>query len=167
MTGRRTLVADRIAHADPAGLLYGAIVTAAVLATVSAHAGQKEHVAIATVVVLVMYWLAHVYVATQSMQYDGDQRPVHRRLGTAVRHETSVLKGGVPALVVYLAGGLLLGLDPADAAAVALFFSVGFLMLAGYLGAHRAGMRTRQALVEGAVAGLLGVVAVLAKYVLH
>lgn len=167
MTTRRTVVAERIAGADPAGLLYGAIVTAAVLATVSAHAGAKQHVAVATFVVLFVYWMAHVYVATQAMQYRGDRRAVHHRLATAALHETSVLKGGVPAIVVYLAGGLLLGLDPSRAAVVALYFSVGFLMLAGYLGAHRAGMRTSQALLEAGVAGLLGVVAVLAKLLLH
>lgn len=50
---------------------------------------------------------------------------------------------------------------------MALYFSVGFLVTAGYLGAHRAGLRNRAALVEGAAAGLLGVVAVLAKLVLH
>lgn len=167
MTTRRAVVAERIAGADPAGLLYGAVVTAAVLATVSAHASQKQHVAIATFLVLFMYWLTHVYVTTQSMQYAGDHAPVHRRLATAARHETSVLKGGVPALVVYVGGGLLLGLEPAASAAVALYFSVVFLVLAGYLGAHRAGMRARQALIEGAVAGLLGVVAILAKLALH
>jgi hypothetical protein len=167
MATRRAEVAERIARADPAGLLYGAIVTAAVLATVSAHAGEKQHVAVATFVVLVVYWLAHVYVATQAMQYHGDRRPVHQRLASAAVHETSVLKGGVPALAVYLAAGLLLGLEPGDAAIVALYFSMGFLMLAGYLGAHRAGMRTQQSLLEGAVAGLLGVVAILAKLVLH
>lgn len=54
---RRAEVAERLARADPAGLLYGGIVTATVLATVSAHAGQKQHVAVATFVVLVVYWL--------------------------------------------------------------------------------------------------------------
>lgn len=164
---RRAEVAERLARADPAGLLYGGIVTAAVLATVSAHAGQKQHVAVATFVVLVVYWLAHVYVATQAMQYEGDRRRIHQRLVTAALNETSVLKGGIPALAVYLAAGLLLGLEPRDAALVALYFSVGFLVTAGYLGAHPAGLRNRAALVEGAAAGVLGVVAVLAKLVLH
>lgn len=91
---RRAEVAERLARADPAGLLYGGIVTAAVLATVSAHAGQKQHVAVATFVVLVVYWLAHVYVATQAMQYEGDRRRIHQRLVTAALNETSVLKGG-------------------------------------------------------------------------
>jgi hypothetical protein len=167
MTTRRNDLADRIARADPAGLLYGGIVTAGVLATVSAHAETTEHVAIATFAVLVLYWLAHVYVKTQSMQYDGDRRPIHRRLPEAARHESSVLKGGIPALTVYVVSGLLFGLDRATAAVVALDFSVAFLVLAGYLGAHRAGMPARQALIEATAAGLLGVLAVFAKTLLH
>ena len=167
MTGRRTDLADRIARADPAGLLYGGIVTAAVLATVSAHAETTEHVAIATSAVLVLYWLAHVYVKTQTMQYEGDRRAIHRRLPAAARHESSVLKGGLPALTVYVVGGLLLGLDRATAAVVALDFSVAFLVLAGYLGAHRAGMPARQAVIEATAAGMLGVLAVFAKTLLH
>jgi len=78
-----------------------------------------------------------------------------------------VLKGGIPALAVYAVGGLLFGLDRATAAVVALDFSVAFLVLVGYLGAHRAGMPGRQALVEAAAAGMLGALAVFAKTLLH
>ena len=112
-------------------------------------------------------WIAHVYVKTQTMQYDGDRRAIHRRIGEAARHESSVLKGGVPALVVYVACAFLFGLPRGAAAFVALDFSVVFLVLVGYLGAHRAGMPGRQALVEAAGAGLLGALAVFAKVLLH
>ena len=136
-------------------------------ATVSAHAESTEHVALATLAVLVLYWLAHVYVKTQTMQYDGDRRAIHRRIGEAARHESSVLKGGMPALTVYVACAFLLDISRGTAAFVALDFSVVFLVLVGYLGAHRAGMPGRQALVEAAGAGLLGALAVLAKVLLH
>lgn len=167
MSTRRADLADWIAHADPAGLLYGGIITASVLATVSAHAESKEHVAFGTLGVLILYWLAHVYVKTQTMQYDGDRRPIHRRIGEAARHESSVLKGGVPALTVYVVCAFILGIQRGAAAFVALDFSVVFLVLVGYLGAHRAGMPARQALIEAAGAGLLGALAVFAKVLLH
>ena len=166
MTTFRADLAERIARADPAGLLYGGIVTAAVLAAVSAHAETTEHVAIATFAVLFLYWLAHVYVATQTMQYGGDRRPVHRRLVPAALHESSVLKGGIPALTVYVVCSLL-GAERATAAVVALDFSVAFLILAGYLGALRAGLPARQAMLEGVAAGVLGGLAVFAKTLLH
>jgi hypothetical protein len=167
MSTRRTDLAEWIAHADPAGLLYGGIVTASVLATVSAHSESKEYVALATFGVLVLYWFAHVYVKTQTMQYDGDRRAIHRRIGEAARHEASVLKGGIPALTVYVVCAFLFGLQRGAAAFVALDFSVVFLVVVGYLGAHRAGLPGRQALVEAAGAGLLGALAVFAKVLLH
>ena len=167
MSTRRAELAEWIAHADPAGLLYGGIITASVLATVSAHAESKEHVAFGTLGVLILYWLAHVYVKTQTMQYEGDRRPIHRRIGEAARHESSVLKGGMPALFVYVVCTFLFGIQRGTAAFIALDFSVVFLVVVGYLGAHRAGMPGRQALIEAAGAGFLGALAVLAKVLLH
>ena len=67
--------AEWVTRADPSGLLYGAIVSAAVLVTVSAHAEDTDHVILATSVFLVVYWMAHVYIETLSTQFRGDQKP--------------------------------------------------------------------------------------------
>jgi hypothetical protein len=166
MTGSRSTAAARIAAADPGGLLYGAIISASVLATVSAHSDQYEYVALATAVVLGVYWLTHVYVAAHSRQFDGDTRHVLHRAAVAAGHEASVLKGGVPAIVVYLVGAVI-GLGPGPAAEVAVYFSVAMLMCVGYLAAHRAGRTGGAALADAAVAGLFGLVVVVAKALLH
>ena len=155
-----------LAHADPAGLLYGAIVSAAVLATVSAHAEGSEFVALATAMVLVVYWMAHVYIHALSRQFDGDTRHFLLRLRTASTHETSVLKGGLPAILVYVvayAAGMKIG----SAAATAVYFSVVLLAAVGYLGAHRAGLRGRAVLLEVAGAASFGLLIVIAKALLH
>ena len=163
---QRVRVAGWLAHADPAGLLYGAIVSAAVLATVSAHAEGSEFVALATAMVLVVYWMAHVYIHALSRQFDGDTRHFLLRLRTASAHETSVLKGGVPAILVYL-GAYAAGLDIGSAAALAVYFTVVLLAAVGYLGAHQAGLRGRAALLEVAGAASFGVLIVAAKALLH
>jgi hypothetical protein len=163
---QRVKAASWLAHTDPAGLLYGAIVSAAVLATVSAHAEGSEFVALATAVVLVVYWMAHVYIDALSRQFDGDGRHFLHRLRTASTHETSVLKGGLPAIVVYL-GADAVGLDIASAAAAAVYFSVVLLAAVGYLGAHQAGLRGRAVLLEVAGAASFGVLIVAAKALLH
>jgi hypothetical protein len=155
-----------LAHADPAGLLYGAIVSAAVLATVSAHAEGSEFVAAATAVVLVVYWMAHVYIHALSRQFDGDTRHFLLRLRTSSGHETSVLKGGVPAILVYL-GAYAGGMDIGSAAATAVYFTVVLLAAVGYLGAHQAGLRGRAVLLEVAGAASFGVLIVAAKALLH
>ncbi len=163
---QRVRAASWLAHTDPAGLLYGAIVSAAVLATVSAHAEGSECVALATAVVLVVYWMAHVYIDALSRQFDGDSRHFLHRLRTSSAHETSVLKGGLPAIVVYL-GADAAGLDIASAAAAAVYFSVVLLAAVGYLGAHQAGLRGRAVLLEVGGAASFGVLIVAAKALLH
>jgi hypothetical protein len=163
---QRVRAAGWLTNADPAGLLYGAIVSAAVLATVSAHAEGSEFVAVATAMVLVVYWMAHVYIDALSRQFDGDTRHFLLRLRTASGHETSVLKGGVPAILVYLAASAA-GMAIASAAAAAVYFTIVLLAAVGYLGAHQAGLRGRAVLLEVAGAASFGVLIVAAKALLH
>jgi hypothetical protein len=159
-------VARRFARADPAGLLYGAIVSAAALATASIHNDDAARIAIAAAVVLVVYWMADLYVHALSVRFDGDTRGLIHRLASAAGHKASVLKGGIPGIVTFL-GVYLLGEDTTTAAFTALGVSIVLLTVAGYLGARQAGTPGRAAMVEGAGAGLLGVVIVVAKSLLH
>lgn len=166
MTGTRSAAASRVAAADPAGLLYGAIVSASVLASVSAHAEDYDTVVLTTAGVLGIYWLAHVYIAAQSLHIAGDQRHVLHLTLVAAGHESSVLKGGVPAIAVYTVA-VLLGLGKPTAALAAVWFSVALLIGVGYLAAHRSGRTGGAALVDAGVAGLFGLVVVLGKTLLH
>lgn len=167
MRGKRRRVSDVLARHDPGGVLYGAVVTAGTLAAVSANVSHVRRVALAVVVVLVAYWLAHVYVATQRMLFSPDAGPLHRRVGSAASEEATVLLGGTPAVLVYVAAHWLVGLDARAAALTGLWFSVGFLFVIGYLGAHRAGMRGWGLALESCGAGSLGILAVVAKLLLH
>src|SRR3954466_9091526 len=117
----RIRAARWVASADPGGLLYGAIVTAAVLVAVSAHDDDSKRVVLTTAGFLVVYWMAHVYISTLSTQFEGDRRAFLPRLASATRHETGVLKGGVPALVVYVVAYLFTR-DVSDAALLAVYF---------------------------------------------
>jgi hypothetical protein len=165
-SSQRVVAARWVANTDPAGLLYGAIVSAAVLATVSAHTERHVYVGVATSLVLLVYWMAHVYIHTLSSQLGGDTRHFLLRLRTSSAHETSVLKGGVPAILVYVVADAL-GADVDSAAAVAVYFTVLLLAGVGYLGAHQAGIRGRAVLVEIAGAASFGVLIVAAKTLLH
>jgi hypothetical protein len=165
--GHRLWVADALARRDPGNVLYGAVVTAGVLAAVSANLSHVHRVALGVGAVLVAYWLAHVYTATQAMLFDGDHGPLRRRFLFAAVEEVSILIGGVPAVVVYLLAHELGGLSATSAAFCALWFSVAFLFAIGYLGAHRAGLRGWRLASESVGAASLGLVAVLAKFFLH
>lgn len=151
---------------DPAGLLYGAVVSAATLG-VLAHADESTRVAVATFGVLLVYWSAHVYIHSFSKQLKGVHKGLFvQRTKESAREEVGVLLGGLPAIVLYV---LLVafGVYPPTAGYVALFFVVVLLATVGYLGARRAGLPQRIALVEAAGAGSFGVVIVLMKALLH
>ena len=164
--GHRLRAADTLARRDPGGLLYGAVITAGVLAAVSANNSHIHRVALSVGAVVVVYWLAHVYTESQEMLFHGDHRPLHRRTPHAAAKEVFILVGAVPAVVVYLALDLV-GLSATNAAYWALWFSVAFLAVIGYLGAHRAGMQGWRLGLESAGAASLGVLAVLGKVFLH
>jgi VIT1/CCC1 family predicted Fe2+/Mn2+ transporter len=152
--------------ADPPGLIYGAIISATALATASLHDDGPTRVAVTAGVVLVIYWLADLYVHAMSVRFDGDARSLLHGLGSAATHKASVLKGGLPGIVVYLlAHGL--GATSTTAAYTALGSSVVLLTVVGYLGARQADTPKRAAAVEGMGAGLLGVVIMVAKSLLH
>ena len=81
------------------------------------------------------------------------------RLRTASAHESSVLKGGAPAIVVYVVASLA-GAEVDSAAAIAVYFTVFLLAGVGYLGAHQAGLRGRAMLLEVAGAASFGLLIV-------
>ena len=166
MTAATPSVGARITATAPADFLYGAVISASVLATVGAHPDAFDRAAVATATVLVVYWLAHVYVATQARVFDGDTRHIVRRIGEAAVRESGILLGGAPALVVYVVGALM-GAGAETAAKIAVWFSVALLMGLGYLGARRGGMTGRAAVVDAAVAGLFGVFLVAVKSLMH
>ena len=155
-----------VGESDLPGLLYGAVISASVLAAASAHAERYEYVALAAFAVVGVYWLAHVYIGLQTPGGEDSGAGILRRVASVARHESSVLKGGVPAVLVYLVGTLL-GLGAATAAAVAVYFSVGLLICVGYVAAHLAGRTGLAAIVDASVAGLFGVAVVVLKTFLH
>jgi hypothetical protein len=165
-TTRGRPLAVRFAAADPAGLLYGAIVSAATLTTVSLHTPEAAFVALGTSAVLVIYWMADLYVHALTVRFEGDTRGLLRRLGQAAGHKSSVLKGGLPSIVVYVVV-YVAGAGASVAAFVALGTAVVLLTCAGYVGARHAGTARRPAMVEAAGAGSLGLVMVAAKTLLH
>ena len=155
-----------LARSGAGGLLYGAIVTAAVLVITGSHNTDVDQVVLAWGFVLVTYWLAHVYVHTTESQFEGDHRNFVLRSLTAAREELSVLAGGLPGMAVFLLV-YARGEDTSDAARVAIYFTVFILAVVGYIGGRHAGRSQLGALGEAAGAALLGALLVVAKIFLH
>ena len=163
---RGTRTSRAIARSGAGGLLYGAIVTGAVLVVTGSHESPVRNVLAAWAFVLVTYWLAHVYVHTTQSQFEGDHRNFVRRSFTAMREELSVLAGGVPGMAVFLIA-YAAGENIGGSARIAIYFTVLILAVVGYLGGRHAGRSQLGALGEAAGAALLGAILVVAKILLH
>ena len=139
----RVRAASWLAHTDPAGLLYGAIVSAAVLATVSAHAegsgvrGARHRDRARRVLDgtrLRRRPCPDSSTATRATSCFACalERPRDRASSRAACRPSSSTLGTSAA-----------GMDIASAAATAVYFTVVLLAVVGYLGAHQAGLRGR------------------------
>ena len=140
---------------DPGGLLYGTIVSAAALA-VGATTGDTVGGMFETMVSTVLiYWLAHVYVATVSARRPGTTVPLHRLIATSARHEAPILVGGLPAVLVVailaIAHVSLWAIVVSDVTTV-----IVVLVLDGLLAGLHAGARGWRLGVEAAIAAVFG-----------
>src|SRR6476619_6811824 len=102
-------VARRMSEGNPGGLLYGAILTGAVMSATAGHVATAYGVIGPCLFVVSVYWLAAVYVSAFAAPVRDGRSPLSRRLRAAARDESRVLLGGVPALVLLGAVAFLAG----------------------------------------------------------
>lgn len=158
-----------VSVSDSGEFLYGALVSASVMAAVNTAGSHASFVALSTLIILGVYWLAHVYIAAQARPDEdavAETGHLRRRLRAVAGNETSILKGGLPAVGVY-AIAMVVGLSSADAATTAVWLSVLLLVCGGWLTARRSGLRGFAAIADAAAAGALGLVVIAAKTLVH
>ncbi|HET8987289.1 MAG TPA: hypothetical protein VFN43_02170 [Humibacillus sp.] len=155
-----------VASRHPAGILYGVIITGAVLSATAGHETSARRIVATVLFVLGVYWLADVYVRAFAHQFQDGRDTLPHRLASAASHESSVLLGGVPALGTFTIATAL-GASPNTAADIALWLTVVVLGSLAYLAARYAGSTVREATIEAALAGMLGVLMVVSKSLLH
>ena len=146
--------------------LYGALVSGSILAVSSAKSEDGKSVLLATGLVNITYWLAHVYVDAVGGRFHDHEHSTGHRLAHALQNSTGVLLGSLPTMVVF-AVSRLFGFDVSTAAWIALWFTVALLGYAGGLAAHRAGARRWPLVGETAIALAFGMAVILLKIVLH
>ncbi|WP_196804530.1 hypothetical protein [Cellulomonas sp. URHD0024] len=146
--------------------LYGALVSGSVFAVSSAKSEDGGSVLLATGLVNITYWLAHVYVDLVGGRFHDHERSTGHRFRHALQSSTGVLLGSVPSMVLFSACRLF-GLDVATAAWTTLWFTVALLGYAGGLAAHRAGARRWPLIGETAIALGFGMAVILLKIILH
>ena len=145
----------RLARLNTGGMLYGTIVAAVALAVGSGRGDTAGDIIDAMASTLIIYWLAHVYTATVSGRRAGSATPLRRRFRGSVRHESLILVGGLPPLVVFTALALAHVSIPV-AVLSALGTAIGMFALDGFLAGRQAGVRGWRLEVEAGAAAVFG-----------
>jgi hypothetical protein len=169
-TGWRRVVL-RIAHAvepegEPAEVIYGTLIAAAVLAT-KAHKGESgARVWWSALLVLALYWLAHVYADVVGERLRTRTRPGWKGIVNAALRDWGMLRGALIPVAVF---GLvrLFGAAVNAAALTALWVTILLLACWGLVAALRGGARGLELAAETLVCAALGFLVLLLKSVIH
>jgi hypothetical protein len=156
----------RLARLNTGGMLYGTIVAAAALAVGSGRGDTAVDVIDAMASTLVIYWLAHVYAAMVSGRRAGSATPLRRRIRSSARHESPILVGGLPPLVIFLTLTLA-GVSIAVDAVAALGAAIGMFALDGFLAGRQAGVKGWRLEVEAGAAAVFGLMIAVLMVSLH
>ena len=144
-----------------AAAVYGEIVALSVVAALEIH----EQVAawellLAVIGNVIVFWLAHVYAESVAVGLDG---PHLRHL---LREEAPMVMAGGPVVIALALGAVGLISRSASVALAVAVGSVTLLMLAT-IAARVSGQRPARAAITAAVGGVIGLVFVLLKALLH
>src|SRR5262249_56590960 len=85
---------------DPGTLLYGPIVAPAALAVGASRGETAADMTETMATTLIVYWLAHIYIATVRERPTGGATPLPRLMWHAAKNEASILAGGMPEVLV-------------------------------------------------------------------
>jgi len=140
---------------NPAGVVYGTIAVGAVLATESTVRETFRETIAATVVTLVLYWLAHTYALVVGMRVQADRSLSVGGILRALAHEWAIVKGAtIPVVVLFgcWAGGVSLR----TAVTAGLWASAASLASFEVVAAVRSGRRSRRIYLEAIFGTALG-----------
>ena len=150
-----------------AGAIYGTILATSVVAGLS-EGGQVDRGPAALVVLStsIVFWIAHVYAGVLGQHLGRDGGLAWSRVRSVARHERPILGSGIPPAAVLGLGTI--GLFERDTAyAIAIGVGVASLVFWGVAYAHEQGYGRGGMLIAGLLNGLLGVLIVGLKVLVH
>jgi len=153
-------------HRNASGLLYGAVVTGAVMALASGSEDNAVTVGRSVIEVLLVFWGAHVYTRVIADRLLEPNAGFGERLREALGHELALLEGGMPALVAFVVATIA-GASTETASNLALGVTVVMLGSAGYVIGRASGAAGRSLVLEVAAAAGLGLLVIALKVAVH
>jgi hypothetical protein len=151
---------------NPGGVVYGTLIVGAVLATESVRRETLLETVGATVVTLLLYWLAHSYATTLGDRLDKDV-PLTAAgvLHSLVRDRAIVRGAAVPILAVLIASAF--GASLGTAVGVAVWTSAGTVLAFELIAAVRAQLRGTELLVQVCAGAVMGLAIIGLRALLH
>ena len=151
---------------NPAGAIYGAIVTAGLLAAEGAGRRRVTDLVISVAGTLLVFWLAHAYTDMMGGLITKGRSDGRPSLGRALREEWPIVESGLPPLLALV---ITRGIGAAVSTALTVALVVVVIEISGW--AFLAGRRmelTHWRLVKFMlVSGALGVAIIVMKSLLH
>lgn len=146
--------------------IYGLITVGALVAAESARHETYLETEIAVALAALVVWIAHSYAESASWRVrEGKPLSTHE-IGRTMVRELPILAGAsIPAVAVFVAW--LAGADLSSGITVGLWAVAGSIVAVEILAGVRAQLSGRDLLVQSAIGGLLGVLVLLLRLVLH
>jgi len=152
--------------ANPAGLIYGTIAVAALLAAESARRETYPKTVGAVATTLILYWLAHSYAEFTGERLQEGKHFTYSGLVRTATHELTVLLGaGVPFVVLLIcwAGGA----ELTFAVSAAIWTAVAIVIAAEVVVGVRAQLPVRELVRQTAFGAVLGLLVLALRVLLH
>ena len=151
---------------QPAEAIFGTLVAAAVLATKGQKGESGAEIFWSGLLVLFLYWTAHVYADVLGERLETKARPGWSGIVRAAVRDWSMLRGSLGPLLIYGAV-LLFGAGVETSVLTALWSTVVLMALWGLIAALRGGSRGLELVVETLVCAALGFLVLVLKIFVH
>ncbi|MEA2199298.1 MAG: hypothetical protein QOJ25_3349 [Solirubrobacteraceae bacterium] len=151
---------------NPAGVVYGTLIIGAVLATESVRRETLLETVGATLLALVLYWLAHSYAATLGDRLDKDIPLTAGGIVRSLVRDRAILRGAsIPILALLIASAV--GASLATAVLIATWTSAATVVAFEVVAAIRARLRGKELIVQVCVGGVMGLAIIALRTVMH
>ena len=151
---------------NPSGVVYGTMAVGAVLVAESTRRDTFPDTIGATVLVLLLYWMAHTYAGVTGDRLKTRESLSWRRLWRSFVHEAAIAKGAaLPVAVLLVLWATPVTLN--TAVIVALWTSAGSLAFFEVVAAFRAPISARERFLQVLTGSLLGAGVLIIRLLLH
>lgn len=151
---------------NPAGLVYGTVTVAALLAAESARRETYVKTVVSVAVTLILYWLAHAYAEYAGHRIEHEEHFAYGGLARTAVHEFAVVIGAVIPLAVLL-GCWAFGAALPAAVSAAIWTAIGTIVALELGIGIRAGVSGGELVKQTLFGALLGVLVIVLRIVLH